>query len=219
MSSWRDHVMGREIAAQMDRGWFPLILTPTYIICDGLVQDCSNSITNALELLQSCTKPLILVGVTLLYRVYNNPMFARIDAWDNYKCLKICPVMKLNFGIWISSSPLSTCTAYYLDINAHFKNVCKCVFKISGLYLSEFVNFWNTSGHSFGETCLKPFIVHQMIVKPRNGHWECSGKHRIEGVINNCNTSILCSCTESNRSSTLARLQWTQLTFYLSKTQ
>ena len=26
---------------------------------DGLVQDCSNSIANALELLQSCTKPLI----------------------------------------------------------------------------------------------------------------------------------------------------------------
>ena len=26
---------------------------------DGLVQDCSNSIPNALESLQSCTKPLI----------------------------------------------------------------------------------------------------------------------------------------------------------------
>ena len=35
----------------------------TYILqrlhIDGLVQDCSNSIANALELLQSCTKPLI----------------------------------------------------------------------------------------------------------------------------------------------------------------
>ena len=28
-------------------------------IMDGLVQDWSNSIANALELLQSCTKPLI----------------------------------------------------------------------------------------------------------------------------------------------------------------
>ena len=27
--------------------------------CDGLVQDCSNSIANALELLQYCTKPSI----------------------------------------------------------------------------------------------------------------------------------------------------------------
>ena len=26
---------------------------------DGLLQDCSNSIANALELLQSCTKPSI----------------------------------------------------------------------------------------------------------------------------------------------------------------
>ena len=26
---------------------------------DGLVQDCSNSIANALALLQSCTKPLV----------------------------------------------------------------------------------------------------------------------------------------------------------------
>ena len=27
------------------------------LLCDGLMQDCSNSIANALELLQSCTKP------------------------------------------------------------------------------------------------------------------------------------------------------------------
>ena len=31
---------------------------------DGLVQDCSNSIANALELLQSCTKPLIYVNIS-----------------------------------------------------------------------------------------------------------------------------------------------------------
>ena len=36
----------------------PLVtILMTYI--DGLVQDCSNSIANALELLQSCTKPYI----------------------------------------------------------------------------------------------------------------------------------------------------------------
>ena len=29
------------------------------LLIDGLVQDCSNSIANALELLQSCTKPSI----------------------------------------------------------------------------------------------------------------------------------------------------------------
>ena len=30
-----------------------------YTHIDGLVQDCSNSIANALELLQACTEPLI----------------------------------------------------------------------------------------------------------------------------------------------------------------
>ena len=34
---------------------------------NGLVQDCSNSIANALELLQSCTKPLISGSVSMFY--------------------------------------------------------------------------------------------------------------------------------------------------------
>ena len=35
---------------------------------DGLVQDCSNSIANALDLLQSCTKPLIwYIGYHILH--------------------------------------------------------------------------------------------------------------------------------------------------------
>ena len=36
-----------------------LFLTEFKAHIDGLVQDCSNSIANALELLQSCAKPLI----------------------------------------------------------------------------------------------------------------------------------------------------------------
>ena len=39
-------------------GWLKSLLQQDNI--DGLVQDCSNSIANALELLQSCTKPSIL---------------------------------------------------------------------------------------------------------------------------------------------------------------
>ena len=31
---------------------------------DGLVQDCSNSIANALELLQSCTNPSVCFGIS-----------------------------------------------------------------------------------------------------------------------------------------------------------
>ena len=42
----------------------PLMVSlPTYI--DGLVQDCNNSIANALELLQSCTKPSIYASLGL----------------------------------------------------------------------------------------------------------------------------------------------------------
>ena len=38
--------------------FFSLALNIVFDNCDGLVQDCSNSIANAQELLQSCTKPL-----------------------------------------------------------------------------------------------------------------------------------------------------------------
>ena len=34
------------------------MLTQNWKYLDGLPQDCSNSITNALELLQSCDEPL-----------------------------------------------------------------------------------------------------------------------------------------------------------------
>ena len=34
-----------------------MVSDAVYIQIDGLMQDCSNSIANALELLQSCTKP------------------------------------------------------------------------------------------------------------------------------------------------------------------
>ena len=37
--------------------------TDTHINIDGLVQDCSNSIANALELLQSCTKPWYMLTI------------------------------------------------------------------------------------------------------------------------------------------------------------
>ena len=46
-----------------------------YLYIDGLVQDCSNSIANALELLQPCTKPSI-------WR--NKPMLPRIVAFRSH---------------------------------------------------------------------------------------------------------------------------------------
>ena len=53
-----------EISRDLSLGWlsdvYPILHTRTtveYMPIDGLVQDCSNSIANTLELLQSCTKP------------------------------------------------------------------------------------------------------------------------------------------------------------------
>ena len=43
----------------------------------GLVQDCSNSIALAMELLQSCTKPFICVQMYLLYPSLLQNMFCK----------------------------------------------------------------------------------------------------------------------------------------------
>ena len=51
---------------------FVLIVMPMFMVdVSGLVQDCSNSIANALELLQSCTKPSI----------YTMSMSSVMDQW------------------------------------------------------------------------------------------------------------------------------------------
>ena len=46
---------------------------------DGLVQDCSNSNANALELLQSCTKPSI-----CSCKVLANGLFRNIGLCDDF---------------------------------------------------------------------------------------------------------------------------------------
>ena len=48
--------------------WYMKLVNNEYI--DGLVQDCSNSIANALELLQSCTKPSICFMSLSHYTLY-----------------------------------------------------------------------------------------------------------------------------------------------------
>ena len=56
---------------------------------DGLVQDCSNSIANALELLQSCTKPSIyaLVSWVIFVQVMAcnkvDPLWGQATTWYN----------------------------------------------------------------------------------------------------------------------------------------
>ena len=55
---------------QVDFGSFVL----NHIYIDSLVQDCCNSIANALELLQSCTKPLI-------SSLLQNVKFWKLSKW------------------------------------------------------------------------------------------------------------------------------------------
>ena len=49
---------------------------------DGLVQDCSNSTVNALELLKSCTKPAICVTTTTAVLRCNNRNETDSDSFD-----------------------------------------------------------------------------------------------------------------------------------------
>ena len=48
---------------------------------DGLVQDCSNSSANALELLQSCAKPLIYQYI-IQYTVWNQQTHIHIGIYS-----------------------------------------------------------------------------------------------------------------------------------------
>ena len=47
-----------------------------WLCIDGLVQDCSNSIANALELLQSCTKPSVLFMYYIWSKYYSDVTWA-----------------------------------------------------------------------------------------------------------------------------------------------
>ena len=53
------------------------------IYIDGLVQDCGNSIANALELLQSCTKPSICL---LAKHCFHIPLTetSKVNQWEKY---------------------------------------------------------------------------------------------------------------------------------------
>ena len=54
-----------------------------YIYIDGLVQDCSNSIANELELLQSCTKPSIYIYMSTKdqYSCFMQQVINRIEQY------------------------------------------------------------------------------------------------------------------------------------------
>ena len=76
----------------------PYVL-PLYHI-DGLVQDCSISIANALEILQSCTEPSIFkrVGIICVYKkirifhycLQSKQMFNEVKSINTCGCCGVC---------------------------------------------------------------------------------------------------------------------------------
>ena len=66
---------------------------------DGLVQDCSNSIANALELLQSCIKDVFCIYFIIIQRIIKSNRW-----WPCYICTSIPPYPKsTEHSKWIAS--------------------------------------------------------------------------------------------------------------------
>ena len=124
-----------------DTGWFypyPLGLLywhwshHTSVQLDGSVQDCSNSIANALELQQSCAKPssscsgvcycgLAHVDYTHILQDYSTGIGAG-NMW-----LMVAPVpVKQPWRTWVSKSQDSTGNWQYNHNKTKHKTVCKC---------------------------------------------------------------------------------------------
>ena len=79
------------------------LMVPGFFI-GGLVQDCSNSIANALELLQSFTKPLIWTNAELLSTGLQE-LQSKVKHCQSRKC--ICKCCLLNIGHFIHMGDVS----------------------------------------------------------------------------------------------------------------
>ena len=81
---------------------FQSCIIKAYRHVDGLMQDCSISIANALEILQSCTKPSIVVLSSLINQYLQfSKQVSR--AWmSNYTLQYACAIaMREDGGIWL----------------------------------------------------------------------------------------------------------------------
>ena len=105
---------------------------------DGLVQDCSNSIANALELLQSCTKPL-------LWGMYHVHCFGFCNYLHEYlnknnKCIFIVAMMILNFKLQLWESILMKLNYETVSMNKQLLYDLRDVFMF--LNLDMLNNVW-----------------------------------------------------------------------------
>ena len=74
-------IMTEILATDSQQEVIAYIIHEAYI--DGLMQDCSNSIANTLELLQSCTKPSTYINIRLIEH------FVIKWSWNAWKQLNI----------------------------------------------------------------------------------------------------------------------------------
>ena len=65
--------------------WEKINLINSLFYIDDLVQDCSNSIANTLELLQSCTKPSICGNPYLCIKVH---IYIDAGCWGNEEAVQ-----------------------------------------------------------------------------------------------------------------------------------
>ena len=120
-----------------------LVLVQYYI--DGLVQDCSNSIANALELLQSCAKPLILPPSEVLIDLRNR----RYNHGGNFIGLKpnTCPYHRSSLfhvvegSFWVWARPMKW---HYVNVISNWLSPCPewslwYCFASTGVYINWLV--------------------------------------------------------------------------------
>ena len=137
-----------------------------YQYIDGLVQDCSNSIANTLELLKSCTKPL-LWHISHISRwqgscgprgAHLGPVGPRLAPYGPHEpCYQGC------YNIYFLMSLLN-CMQYDMIYNSNLKP--------NNMMTSSNVNIFRVTGHLCGEFTGPQWIPH---TKASDAELWCSG--------------------------------------------
>ena len=112
---------------------------------EGLVQDCSNSSANALELLQSCTKPCVLCGKSTLGQ-----------RW-------LCANLKLTqIFLYVLSAPEDT-SVYWLIWQSLIYMISENIFKVKSNEMLDlrsllYLMGLNRKGHIFSMWCFSSYV-------------------------------------------------------------
>ena len=113
------------------RGLWVNPLRPNNIYINGFVQDCSNSIANAMELMQSCAKPLICFNKHTNAVSDNglSPVWRQAIIWTNAATLSIRPKnhISVTFYLKFESFHSGKCTSKCCPWNGgHFVLASMC---------------------------------------------------------------------------------------------